>query len=246
MQILYLDDAGEPGDPDQKHFILAGIALFERQVHWLQTAMDGLAEGLGYGDSSDIEFHGSAILAGRGRRWRHTPKAERRTIIRDGLNAYRSLQGDWCLFGVVVDKQALSPEDPVEYAFEQLCSRFDLFLTRLHHKGNTQRGLIILDKSTKETRLQSLASGFKRHGHRWGVTWNQADVPFFVDSKATRLIQYADLVAYAMWRRFEKGDGEFFDTIADLFDREGSTIHGLHHFKGLDDSCDCPACNSPV
>ena len=75
-----------------------------------------------------------------------------------------------------------------------------------------------------------------------GVVRNLADVPLFVDSRATRCIQYADLVAYAMWRKFEKGDGEFFDVIADSFDSEGGVVHGLHHFKRFDDACDCPVC----
>lgn len=64
----------------------------------------------------------------------------------------------------------------------------------------------------------------------------------FVDSRATRLIQYADLVAYAMWRKFEKNDAEFFDTIAADFDSEGGVVHGLHHYKNLTDECDCPVC----
>ncbi len=142
----------------------------------------------------------------------------------------------------MVDKHALSPKDPIEYAFEQICYRFDLFLTRLHHQRNTQRGLIILDKSAQETRLQSLTSEFRTLGRRRGVIRNLADVPLFVDSRATRCIQYADLVAYAMWRKYEKGDDEFFDVIAENFDSEGGVVHGLHHFKDPNDPCDCPGC----
>ncbi len=67
-------------------------------------------------------------------------------------------------------------------------------------------------------------------------------MPFFVDSKATRLIQYADLVSYALWRKFEKQDDEFFDAVSDAFDREGSVVHGLHHYKNRSEFCDCPGC----
>ena len=70
------------------------------------------------------------------------------------------------------------------------------------------------------------------------------DVPFFVDSKATRGIQYADLVAYALWRKFERGDTEFFDVIANWFDSEGGVMHGLHHYRNRNDLCDCPSCVS--
>ena len=158
----------------------------------------------------------------------------------------RTLRGQWELFGVVVDKHALSPEDPVEYAFERISSRFDQFLGRLYREGyGPQRGLIVLDKpekSTQETRLQSLASEFRTFGNRWGTMRNLVDVPFFVDSRATRLIQYADLVSYALWRKFEHNDTGFFSAISDFFDSEGGVVHGLHHFRNLADPCDCPAC----
>lgn len=246
MYLLYLDDAGDVMKREDKHFILVGIAVFERQAHWLQTELDHFVEMLGYRDfdgldrPDKLELHGNQILSGSGR-WRtlKLSREKRRDTIRTGLEISEKLvPNQWCLFGVVVDKHALSPGDPIEYA----CYRFDLFLTRLHHQENTQRGLIILDKSTRETRLQSLASEFRTHGRRRGVIRNLADVPLFVDSRATRCIQYADLVAYAMWRKFEKGDGEFFDVIANSFDSEGGAIHGLHHFKNPNDFCDCPAC----
>lgn len=246
MHLLYLDDAGAPANPNERHFILAGIALFERQTHWLQTELDNLAQEIVGGDASSIEFHGNPILGGK-RRWRRLPRSERRSLILRALAAApHSLRGDWRLFGVVVDKQARSPEDPVAYAFEQLCSRFDLFLKRLYAtREDAQRGLIILDKSAEETRLQSMASGFKTEGHRWGMMRNLAEVPLFVDSRATRLIQYADLVAYALWRKFEKQDDDFFNAIAEFFDQEGGIIHGLHHFKAPSEPCNCPACLRP-
>jgi hypothetical protein len=172
-------------------------------------------------------------------------RMERRSVIVDILLTARTLRGEWELFGVVVDKSALSPDDAIEYAFEQICSRFDQFLARLYRNGNNQRGLIILDKSSQETRLQSLATEFRTLGHRWGVTRNLVDVPLFVDSRATRLIQYADLVSYAIWRKFEQEDAEFFDVISDFFDREGGSIHGLHHYRNqYDNPCDCPGCVS--
>ena len=245
MYLLYLDDAGSLTDSSQRHFILAGIALFERQTHWLQTELDNLVGTLGHPDPDQLELHANQIFAGRNW-WRRMPqRGQRRQVILDGLAAPKALHGVWRLFGAVIDKQALSPSDPIEYAFEQLSSRFDHFLRRLHRQGNSQRGLIILDKTAKaqqEMRLQSLAAEFKTVGYTWGVTHNLADVPLFADSRSTRLIQYADLVAYALWRKYEKGDDEFFDVISGDFDREGGVVHGLHHYKNPNDPCDCPGC----
>jgi len=241
MYLLYLDDAGSVGAADQRHFVLSGICLFERQVHYLVKGLDELAEQISPHDSENLEFHGSHMLPGKGF-WRSVGKAQRRKYIRHALAEARKLQGVWALFGVAVDKVAISPEDPVEFAFEQLCSRFDTFLKRQFRKGNKQRGLIILDKSTRETRLQSLATEFGKSGHRYGVLHSVADVPMFVDSSATRAIQYADLVSYALWQKFEKGQSEFFNVVGDAFDADGGVVHGLLHRKVPSEFCDCPYC----
>lgn len=56
---------------------------------------------------------------------------------------------------------------------------------------------MIFDKSTYEETIQNLATDFRTVGHQWNVIANLAEVPLFLDSKASRLIQLADLVAYA-------------------------------------------------
>ncbi|MFA6967007.1 MAG: DUF3800 domain-containing protein [Bosea sp. (in: a-proteobacteria)] len=226
MHLLYLDDAGSVGNPQERFFILAGVALFERQTYHLERQMDEVASRFGSPQPKALELHGNQMLAGRNF-WRNVPKADRRRAIADGLSAIRNLRGEVALFGAVVEKRAVSPEDPVEFAFEEVASRFDKKLLRLHRNGRSERGIIVLDKSTMETRLQALATEFRFQGHRAGRLHNLADVPFFVDSKASRLVQYADLVAYALWRHFEKQDSEFFDIIKNDFDREGGVVHGL-------------------
>lgn len=120
--------------------------------------------------------------------------------------------------------------------------RFDKFLGRLHNGGNTQRGLIILDESSYETSLQGLAKKFRTDGHKWGQLYNLADVPLFVDSKATRMIQYADMIAYSLRRYYENGDATYFDIIKGKFDTVGGVLHGLTHVIRAEDVCNCASC----
>jgi len=240
VYILYADDAGSVGNHEERHFVLGGVALFEAHAFFLQDALSKIVVDTGLPSPETLELHGNEILAGRNR-WRALrSRDQRRQLIANALQAANALRGDWRLFGVVINKAAIAPRDPVEYAFEQLCSRFDKFLLRRKHDGKKQSGLIVLDRSTRETRLQALATSFRDEGHSWGKTRRIADVPFFVDSKATRTIQYADLVTYAMWRSFEKGDHEFFDIIKHRFDREGGVVHGLLHERYADSQCRCP------
>lgn len=244
MYLLYLDDAGSVKSRDERYFVLSGICLFERQIYYLSRGLDELAKAICPQDHEALEFHGSHMLSGKGFWSSIRDKSERAAHIRHALEECMKLQGKWTLFGVVVEKAEVSPEDPIEFAFEQICTRFDAFLKRQYQQRNKQRGLIILDKHTKETRLQTLANKFVKSGHRYGQLRNLVDVPMFVDSSATRLIQFADLVSYALWRKFERGDAMFFDVIKGAFDSEGGVVHGLLHKKSQQQPCDCPYCTT--
>src|SRR5690242_5194562 len=143
MYVLYVDDAGSVTNSRERHFVLAGIAVYERQTHWLMQELDRVAASTRHPTPEKLELHGNEILAGR-KWWRGIPKDERRRVIRDGLAAAQRLRGEWRLFGVVVDKQKSSPEDPVEYAFEQIINRFDLYLKRRYRCGHGDKGLLVL------------------------------------------------------------------------------------------------------
>ena len=243
MYLLYLDDSGAVKNAGDSHIVLAGLSVFERQTHWLSGRLNGLAREL-WPDSPDtLEFRGNAIIAGRGK-WRGIDKADRLKAYETALGYLRD-SPHVRLFAAAVNKTAISPDDPVEYAFEQMANRFDRYLGRLHNQGNTQRGLIIIDESSYETSLQILSREFRMEGHRWGQLYNLSDVPFFVNSLATRMIQYADLVAYAVGRYYLKSNDTYFNLISKKFDEEGGVLHGLTHYAPPGESCGCFACHGP-
>jgi hypothetical protein len=101
-----------------------------------------------------------------------------------------------------------------------------------------------MDESHYERPLKALAKDFQINGARWGNFINQAEVPMFVASEASRIVQLADLVAFAMWIKYEHGDGRVFDPIVRRFDANGGVIHGLIHRKQREHDCYCPACMS--
>lgn len=226
MYLLYTDDSGSISDPNQPFFILAGIAVFERQVHWVEQELNKIASRFNANNHFAIEFHGSPMRSGK-ECWRGISPQDRLQAAKDVLAVCAS-NATIKIFASVIDKRKSNGFHIIERSFEQLSSRFDMFLTRKHRKSNTQRGLMILDKSTSEIQIQSLAREFKYSGHRWGTLNNFADVPLFVDSKATRLIQLADMVCFAIKRHFADGDDVLFDIIKNSFDSEGGVTHGLY------------------
>ena len=230
MHLLYVDESGAVTDPSQKFFVLTGVSVFERKTHWIEQELNTIAERFDQADPHSVELHGSPMHGGRGI-WRRFPVDLRMKAIQDALQAgiVKQKKDGVNLFAAVIEKSKIAGEDPIEHAFEQLTNRFDLFLKRLQqkHKSN-HRGLMIFDKSSTEQRLQTLAREFKYSGHSNGKTRYYAEVPVFLDSRASRLIQLADLAAYAVFRHFERGDSPLFNLIEPCFDAEGGVRHGLY------------------
>ncbi|APZ44137.1 DUF3800 domain-containing protein [Acidihalobacter ferrooxydans] len=154
LYLLYADESGSPTDANQQHFVLAGISVFERKAHWLSLEVEKIAERFCPSDPLSVELHGNPMLAGRGF-WRKIPMVDRLNAIKDAL---RLIDGKhYRVFASVVGKSAISPDDPIRSTFQQMISRFDHFLAREHtHFNNTQRGLILFDKSSKDTSARNI------------------------------------------------------------------------------------------
>ena len=250
MFVLYIDGSGSVSNPDERHFVLAGVAMFERAIFHTIKDLDNVVESFKLGYSYDeIELHGSHMFSSKDIHWKTIPKQRRIEMILEALDVLRKSANNVRAFGIVVDKKSVYPADPVEYAFEEICNRFNLFLTRNYQSRggrneDKQKGLVVMDESSYEQPLQTLARNFRIRGTRWGHLRNMAEVPLFVDSKASRLVQLADLLAYSLWRKYEKQDSTFFDPIVRKFDAAGGVIHGLVHRKPATEDCFCPACMS--
>lgn len=155
----------------------------------------------------------------------------------------RNRQGS--VFGVAIEKAWLPNEEPYYRAFEDLVSRFDLFLRRINSQsgGPEQRGIIAVAESSYRDNLEVLVERFRGGGTRWGQVRALAEVPFFLPSKNTRLLQLADFCANAIYGRYNHGITRDLDIIAPRFDRQGDRIHGLVHLT-RDHECHCLACFS--
>jgi hypothetical protein len=176
--------------------------------------------------------------------WKTLQIDEARGVLKSVLKIAGASYDTARIFACAIHKKSFPHADPVELAFEDICQRFDYFLGRKFKQGEQHRGMIILDRTTRETSLQKLSREFRKLGTRWGSLKNIADTPFFVDSKASRLIQVADHVAYSVFRRYNSGDAQYMDIIASRFDEDGGVIHGLSHKHADKISCTCPGCLS--
>ena len=244
MHLLYLDDAGSASNPTEQYLVLGGVSVYEAQAHYITQRLDSLAEDVNPSDPHSVEFHASEIFARRSQPWKGLTQDRARGMIKSVLSVLSDTYESARAFACVIHKASFPNQDPMEVAFEDLCSRFDRYLQRLRHGGDAQRGLLILDKSAYETTLQKMSIEFRTLGTSWGVIRHLADTPLFVDSRASRVIQLADHVAYAVFRRYQAGDTQYFDPIASKFDSEDRIVHGLAHKEPGNPDCMCIACFS--
>lgn len=233
MYLLYLDESGN--DPRLPWFVLAGVSVPERQAHRIEQDLNDIAARFSADEPHAVELHGNPMHKGNGR-WRRVERARREQAIADALHAAISQRHGYGvrLFAAVIQREKTpAGKQPIDLAFEQISARFDQMLTRLNRKAAirkqpAQRGLILFDKASNELTIQSIAREFKYSGHQWGRTRNYAEVPVFLDSASSRLIQLADLVAYAVYQHFAHQNPLYFRAISRCFDSDGLREHGLY------------------
>ncbi len=222
--------------------------MFERQPYFLSNDLDAIASRYFPDSSESIEFHAGPILQHRERPWKNVPKATRQSILEDVYELIASTRTPGLtLFAAAISKTkaARANEDPVELAFQHVCQRFDLFLANMAPDWGEQRGLIVMDRTHEEERLQPLVRSWRAAGTPFGRLRHIAEVPLFTDSTATRLLQLADFTAYAVSRRYERCDTTYLDQIIHKFHAdETGCIHGLVHYCLQHQTCHCPACMS--
>lgn len=243
MYILYLDESGTSSDA--AYFVLAGLAVFEREIYWYAQEVDAIQKQYFPDIAYPIEFHASPL------RQRDSEKVPepfnqltlelRRQLVKDMYKVIRNRRG--ILFGVAIEKAWCVQEEPYERAFEDLTSRFDLFLRRINATAgeHEQRGIIAVAESSYRRNLEILGERFRGGSTRWGQLRTISDVPFFLPAKNTRLLQLADFCSNAIYGRYNSGLTTDFDIIAPRFDREETRIHGLVHLTS-DHDCQCLAC----
>ena len=241
MHILYLDESGT--GKEARYFVVAGLAVFERETYFLSQSLDKLQAKYLPDVSEPAYFHASSLRAHPSRippPFNTLSDDERKSLIND---IYRVIaESRVRVFAVAMEKTFLTG-DPYERGFEEIVNRFDRMLARgLRDSGEPQRGLVILAESSYRENLERLARKIWSQGHRWGETHNQADVPYFAPAQRTRLLQLADFVSNAVFGYYESGYARGFNTIAPRIDQQDGHLHGLVHLVRDRQSCYCPAC----
>ena len=246
MYVLYLDESGL--HKEAEYFVLAGLAVQEREIHWLGQDLDTLQNLYLPEAKEPVHFHASELRTGKSAPWKSLSFDQRQELkqrIYDIIRVKRVV-----LFGYAVEKRYAEVRgfDPYERAFEDLVSRFDMYISRQNRTAGEgeaeQRGMLVLAQSAYAKTLPVLARQLQETGTRWGTSLhNIAGSPFFAPASETRQLQLADFCSNAIYGRYNSGLSTDFDRIATKFDYDSGVLHGLSHWS-TDSACGCPACFS--
>jgi len=161
MYLLYVDESGQHGG---RHFILAGVAVFERQTYWLANTLDQIQLRFLPSMKESIEYHASIIRVGQEAPWNTLKVDERRKLLDTVYDTI--VEGQVVLFATVIEREWLKEgTDEYSFAFESLVNRFDRFLRwKYKEEGEAQRGLIIIAESQYHQRIETLAAKIRQTG----------------------------------------------------------------------------------
>ena len=157
--------------------------------------------------------------------------------------------------GAVVDTRY---SDREERAYELVLNKFDEMLSRVYFDhGARDWGLVVHDRRVTDTPLKATRAKWsdEKRIQAWTRDWREvagrvgklnrlADVPLFADSRATRLVQAADFVCWAVWRFYSQRDDRWIKDMWNRFDSSEGNMHGLIHVHPgfAKRTCDCPPC----
>jgi hypothetical protein len=250
MWLLYVDESGGVQEVDQRHYVLAGVAVHEKRPYFMQKEFDELQQQLFPLTTEPIEFHASAIRNGKGAPWDSMDRKDRENVLLRAYEKIAATADNVYVFAVIMEKASFVGSDPIQKTCEELAGHFDAFLAFLEttrpnpQGGHKERGLMIFDESNHQKTLHALLTQYRTTGASFGRIHHLAEIPMFTDSRLTRMLQVADLVAYAAFRRYEHSDAKYFDMILDKFHQTGGKLHSLVHLNRNKDNCYCPACMS--
>jgi len=229
LYLCYVDESGDPGRQGSTHLILTGAALAESKWEFVRLELDRILIEY-WGDlRRPPELHASDLRRGVGI-FRDLTEAQRLEVERRWCAVVAGLhETELTVFTVISDKRSWFHQHPTRTGdelylelFEDLSSRFDLFLRRRNALGAPSKGIIIADphkkdlsKALRRQQRSALASG-----NRWSRIHNLIETVFFLDSQESPGLQVADLCCYAVWRLIGSGDASLAWPIRACFDRE--------------------------
>lgn len=234
MYLLFVDESGHPPPPsrkDSKYFVMSGVIVPEYTWHKLRDALLGLK--IRRRIRGEIKWRyfapGNDDARNPMRKMTHQERDDIRTDIYGIIRNHASIK---CLAAICSIEAAYSrssvndQQDVYNLTYKVLTERFQYFLQDVERdSGSREYGMIVGDHRGKDDDKKLRAH------HQMllnAVTGSVSKYPHLVESLLLQPsnmsigIQIADMVAGAVWRKFERGDSKWYDMIDNSFRRSAT------------------------
>ena len=233
MQILFVDESGTPPPPEKANemplFVLGGLVVPED--FWSKLAQDlrRLKEQFEIDGEIKWRYFAPQKVGGKSNSLSHLSAAQKETLrtkLYEVIASYKSVRLS-CVATHVPTAYTLSyiknADDLYWYSYKQLTERFQYYLQDLERTvGQRVNGIVVCDHRgpKDDTRLrelhQQLLLGKKANFSHYE---NLIEGLFIAPSHLSVGIQFADMVAGAVFRSFRANDSRYFKQIEGSFRR---------------------------
>jgi hypothetical protein len=225
VYVLYVDESGSHGlFQNNKAYVLAGVAIHEADIRPLGDRLRDVVLEVAPDEATVARYE---LHAAELRRpppespWKGIDGQVRRRTLERALRAIGSFEEHDPGRPLRVFVDVLAPQGEHEReAYGRVLNRFDDWVGDMG-----ELGIVISDVSYRERDIQAWAKRWRRTASEWGTLDHLVEVPLFADSTASRLLQAADLMAWATWRRFgvEPPDHHWWQIVDALVDLDVRT-----------------------
>lgn len=230
MHLFFIDDSGSlPNGASlvHNHFVLGGLVIPEEQWHNLEKDFSRLCKKFQVKGEVKWRFFGQKIgRTDKRNSLSHLTIQERdelRSCLLAAVTKYNSVK---IIASVTRLKNLrLVPcahvEDVYSQAYKPLTERFQCYLQDLSRtSGSKFNGIIICDhrNPNQDRLLSNFHNDLLKLGQNWKSKYDNLIEHLFLSSSHYSIgLQYADLVAGAIFRYFEHGDDRWYNILAKSF-----------------------------
>ncbi|PKU95406.1 DUF3800 domain-containing protein [Bifidobacterium pseudolongum] len=232
MQLLFLDESGTSPSPESvsknpdknPYFVLGGLIIPEMEWKSLQYTLNSLKDE--YGVVGEIKWRYFFPHPSSGKK---TPLShltlEQINELRLRLFQIVACRPALCVVAAVVDTKRYyethpgnDAEDMYHDAFGEVCSRFQYYLQDMsrQHDGRPFYGMVVIDERNHQQnrQLENFHYDLLTSSSPTATKFNNLVEGLFIAASHHSVgVQFADLVAGAVYRKVSKNDSSFYDII---------------------------------
>lgn len=229
MYLCFIDESGTPAKPGKqkpKTFVIASVIIPDRTWHTLRRNFEKLKRSEGYeGEvkwryfAPDNKDQTNPMLD-----WSQDRKNGFRTALFKILTDQKPIKAVACVCDCLAGYTVQDVETQNDLYFgtyKPVTERFQSFLQDLSRAtGTLETGIIVVDQRGRDddTNMRLRHERLLNEKRRDHASYaNLVESLFFAPSHLSVGVQFADLVAGAVWRQYEHNDPTFFDPIRQVF-----------------------------